>query len=106
VWWRWYYWASPFAWTLYGLATSQFGDISDEVVMADGGKQHVNKFLRSYFGYNHDFLGPVFLHRSVFYVICVREIRVSMDSPICIRLYFVIGEFCIFLKENKISILI
>jgi hypothetical protein len=43
VWWRWYYWASPFAWTLYGLATSQFGDISNEVVMADGGKLPENK---------------------------------------------------------------
>ncbi|KAI4365646.1 hypothetical protein MLD38_021612 [Melastoma candidum] len=23
IWWRWYYWASPVAWTLYGLVTSQ-----------------------------------------------------------------------------------
>eukprot|EP00253_Pinus_taeda_P031794 PITA_31794 len=59
VWWRWYYWGCPFAWTLYGLAVSQFGDISYEVVMADGEMQKVNKFLSSYFGYNHDFLGPV-----------------------------------------------
>jgi ABC-type multidrug transport system permease subunit len=59
VWWRWYYWGSPFTWTLYGLIASQFGDISDEMVMADGGKQEVNKFLRRYFGYRHDFMGPV-----------------------------------------------
>uniref|UniRef100_A0A804MZ33 ABC transporter domain-containing protein n=1 Tax=Zea mays TaxID=4577 RepID=A0A804MZ33_MAIZE len=25
VWWRWYYWANPVSWTLYGLLTSQFG---------------------------------------------------------------------------------
>jgi hypothetical protein len=79
VWWRWYYWASPFAWTLYGLAISQFGDISDEVVMADGGKQQVNKFLRSYFGYKHDFLGPVAVATMTFtllfaviFAVCIR----------------------------------
>ncbi|KAF3673549.1 Pleiotropic drug resistance protein 3 [Capsicum annuum] len=27
IWWRWYYWACPVAWTLYGLVASQFGDI-------------------------------------------------------------------------------
>lgn len=59
VWWRWYYWVSPFAWTLYGLIASQFGDNSEEMVMADGGKQQVNKFLRSHFGYRHDFMGPI-----------------------------------------------
>ena len=26
IWWRWYYWASLVAWTLYGLVTSQVGD--------------------------------------------------------------------------------
>eukprot|EP01018_Ginkgo_biloba_P026509 Gb_37006 [translate_table: standard] len=28
VWWRWYYWACPVAWTLYGLIASQYGDIT------------------------------------------------------------------------------
>ncbi|KAK0583718.1 hypothetical protein LWI29_001978 [Acer saccharum] len=26
VWWRWYYWGSPVAWTLYGVLVSQVGD--------------------------------------------------------------------------------
>ncbi|KAK1393571.1 Pleiotropic drug resistance 6 [Heracleum sosnowskyi] len=26
IWWRWYYWASPVAWTIYGLVVSQVGD--------------------------------------------------------------------------------
>ncbi|KAL6577168.1 ABC transporter G member 34 [Orobanche minor] len=26
IWWRWYYWASPVAWTIYGLVASQLGD--------------------------------------------------------------------------------
>ncbi|MQL00608.1 hypothetical protein EI005_25720, partial [Escherichia coli] len=29
IWWRWYYWACPVAWTIYGLVASQFGDIDD-----------------------------------------------------------------------------
>ncbi|MQM20638.1 hypothetical protein Taro_053662 [Colocasia esculenta] len=54
VWWRWYYWACPVAWTLYGLVVSQFGDIREEVEGAA-----VEDFLRDYFGFRHDFLGVV-----------------------------------------------
>eukprot|EP01018_Ginkgo_biloba_P026515 Gb_28917 [translate_table: standard] len=59
VWWRWYYWACPVAWTLYGLIASQYGDIKTEMELAGGGKQAVDEFMRSYFGFKHDFLGPV-----------------------------------------------
>ncbi|XXG63725.1 hypothetical protein AAC387_Pa05g1845 [Persea americana] len=55
VWWRWYAWASPISWTLYGLVASQFGDIQDE--MESGEK--VADFVRRYFGFRHDFLGVV-----------------------------------------------
>ncbi|XP_009343426.2 pleiotropic drug resistance protein 1 [Pyrus x bretschneideri] len=55
IWWRWYYWACPVAWTLYGLIASQFGDLND---MLDNG-QTVEQFLRSYFGFRHDFVGVV-----------------------------------------------
>ncbi|XP_030968617.1 pleiotropic drug resistance protein 1-like [Quercus lobata] len=57
VWWRWYYWACPVAWTLYGLVVSQFGDI--EELMTDGNNESVKEFVKSYFGYKHDFLGVV-----------------------------------------------
>ncbi|KAK9232141.1 hypothetical protein WN943_022384 [Citrus x changshan-huyou] len=55
VWWRWYYWANPVAWTLYGLIASQFGDVEDQ--MENG--ETVKHFLRDYFGFKHDFLGLV-----------------------------------------------
>ncbi|XP_052300205.1 pleiotropic drug resistance protein 1-like isoform X3 [Citrus sinensis] len=55
IWWRWYYWADPMAWTLYGLVVSQFGDLEDKLESGETVKQ----FLRSYFGYKHDFLGVV-----------------------------------------------
>ncbi|KAK1305951.1 Pleiotropic drug resistance protein 3 [Acorus calamus] len=56
IWWRWYYWACPVAWTLYGLVASQFGDIQTTM---DGGNVSVEQFLRDYFGFKHDFLGIV-----------------------------------------------
>ncbi|KAL2544694.1 ABC transporter G family member 40 [Forsythia ovata] len=55
VWWRWYYWATPVAYTLYGFITSQFGDIQDRL---DTGET-VEEFLRNYFGFRHEFLGVV-----------------------------------------------
>ncbi|KAJ4828263.1 hypothetical protein Tsubulata_012072 [Turnera subulata] len=55
IWWRWYFWACPVAWTLYGLVASQFGDIKEKM---DTGEL-VEDFVRDYFGFRHDFLGVV-----------------------------------------------
>ncbi|KAI7985487.1 Pleiotropic drug resistance protein 1 [Camellia lanceoleosa] len=52
IWWRWYYWACPVAWTLYGLVASQFGDIEDTLDT----NETVKDFLRNYFGFRHDFV--------------------------------------------------
>ncbi|CAL0309799.1 unnamed protein product [Lupinus luteus] len=59
VWWRWYSWCNPVAWSLYGLVVSQFGDITKSIKSNDGTKPPVEKFLRDYFGFKHDFLGVV-----------------------------------------------
>ncbi|XP_065866305.1 pleiotropic drug resistance protein 1-like [Euphorbia lathyris] len=56
VWWRWYYWACPVSWTLYGLIGSQFGDIKDTF---EDSSQSVGDFVREYYGIKHDFLGVV-----------------------------------------------
>jgi len=53
VWWRWYYWACPVAWTLYGLIASQFGDITK---IMESENESVQEFIRSYFGMKHDFI--------------------------------------------------
>ncbi|XXG63718.1 hypothetical protein AAC387_Pa05g1841 [Persea americana] len=55
VWWRWYYWACPVAWTLYGLLASQYGDLEDTFETGET----VKAFLKSYFGFRHDFLAVV-----------------------------------------------
>ncbi|KAJ1418854.1 P-loop containing nucleoside triphosphate hydrolase [Sesbania bispinosa] len=59
IWWRWYYWASPVAWTLYGLITSQLGDKSTEVEIPGAGSVELKEFLKQNLGYHYDFLPAV-----------------------------------------------
>ncbi|CAL4948796.1 unnamed protein product [Urochloa decumbens] len=55
IWWRWYCWICPVAWTLYGLVVSQFGDVMTE--MDDG--RTVKVFVEDYFDFKHSWLGWV-----------------------------------------------
>ncbi|XP_057720867.1 pleiotropic drug resistance protein 1-like [Arachis stenosperma] len=59
IWWRWYYWLNPVAWSLYGLVASQYGDLQGSIESNDGSKPKIEDFLRHYFGFRHDFLGVV-----------------------------------------------
>ncbi|GAB4850133.1 transcription factor [Ancistrocladus abbreviatus] len=56
VWWRWYYWICPVAWTLYGLIASQFGDVQHFI--PEEGKT-VQEYIRHSLGIKHDFVGVV-----------------------------------------------
>ncbi|URE18251.1 Plant PDR ABC transporter associated [Musa troglodytarum] len=59
-WWRWYYWADPISWTLYGLLTSQFGDVDAPMNLSDGiHSVSIKLFLKHHFGFRHEFLGVV-----------------------------------------------
>ncbi|KAG2598998.1 ABC transporter G family member 36 [Panicum virgatum] len=55
IWWRWYCWICPVAWTLYGLVVSQFGDMMSR--MDDG--RTVKVFVEDYFDFKHSWLGWV-----------------------------------------------
>jgi hypothetical protein len=55
TWWRWYAWACPVAWTLYGLVASQYGDYRE--TLEDG--EMVKDFIDRFYGYSHDRLGYV-----------------------------------------------
>ncbi|GLJ44148.1 hypothetical protein SUGI_0920890 [Cryptomeria japonica] len=59
AWWRWYYWLNPVAWTLYGLLSSQYGDVETSLRLADGSHQPVKHFVRDYFGYHYHLVGVV-----------------------------------------------
>ncbi|WOL09018.1 ABC transporter G family member 31 isoform X1 [Canna indica] len=59
-WWRWYYYADPISWTLYGLLASQFGDIDASMTLSDGiHTMSIKLFLDDHFGFRHEFLGVV-----------------------------------------------
>ncbi|KAJ1418856.1 P-loop containing nucleoside triphosphate hydrolase [Sesbania bispinosa] len=59
IWWRWYYWASPTAWTIYGLITSQLGDKAAQLEIPGVGTMELKKFLKESFGYDYHFLPVV-----------------------------------------------
>ncbi|CAI9105563.1 OLC1v1004508C1 [Oldenlandia corymbosa var. corymbosa] len=59
IWWRWYYWCSPVAWSIYGIFASQVGDKTGNIKLPDGSEMPLNKFLKDGLGYDHDFLIPV-----------------------------------------------
>ncbi|XWS59522.1 hypothetical protein CRYUN_Cryun08bG0129100 [Craigia yunnanensis] len=59
IWWRWYYWASPVAWTLYGLVTSQVGDIDAPIEVPGRNNMTVKGFLKEDFGFEYNFLPAV-----------------------------------------------
>ncbi|KAG0534334.1 hypothetical protein BDA96_04G271000 [Sorghum bicolor] len=52
IWWRWYAWACPVAWTLYGLAASQYGESREMLKEGEMVKDYVDRL----FGYRHDHL--------------------------------------------------
>ncbi|KAK9122526.1 hypothetical protein Sjap_012128 [Stephania japonica] len=59
IWWRWYYWACPVSWTLNGLVTSQFGDISTNILTYNGHQLPLKDFLKASLGFEHDKLALV-----------------------------------------------
>ncbi|KAK4385528.1 Pleiotropic drug resistance protein 2 [Sesamum angolense] len=59
IWWRWYYWASPVAWTIYGLVTSQVGNRNDPVEVPGFPNISVKEYLDRFLGFKYDFLGAV-----------------------------------------------
>ncbi|XP_024402862.1 ABC transporter G family member 31 isoform X2 [Physcomitrium patens] len=57
VWWSWYYYLSPVAWTLYGLIVSQLGDITTIIEAPGFDNVTVKDYLESYLGYRHSMVG-------------------------------------------------
>ncbi|KZV28328.1 Pleiotropic drug resistance 12 [Dorcoceras hygrometricum] len=60
IWWRWYYWATPVAYTLYGFIVTQFGEIQD-ILEDDEAGRTVEQYLKDYFGFERDMLAAVAL---------------------------------------------
>ncbi|KAL2324893.1 hypothetical protein Fmac_023951 [Flemingia macrophylla] len=66
LWWRWYYWACPTAWSLYGVVTSQMGDKDTPIEVPGSGSMSVKAYLKKHMDYEYDFLGVVAVAHIVF----------------------------------------
>ncbi|XP_042014455.1 ABC transporter G family member 39-like [Salvia splendens] len=69
IWWRWYYWGSPVAWTIYGLVASQFGEMETGIEVPGVGLRMVKSYLKQNLGFEHDFLPVVAVMHLVFVLI-------------------------------------
>ncbi|KAH6796479.1 pleiotropic drug resistance 6 [Perilla frutescens var. hirtella] len=68
VWWRWYYWGSPVAWTIYGIVASQFGNLDSEIEVPGMSSVSVKTFLKQNLGFDHHFL-PVVVVMHLFFIL-------------------------------------
>uniref|UniRef100_A0A0A0K3Z7 ATP-binding cassette transporter n=1 Tax=Cucumis sativus TaxID=3659 RepID=A0A0A0K3Z7_CUCSA len=68
IWWRWCYWASPVAWTMYGLVASLVGDRDVDIEIPGFGNIGLQMLLKERFGYHHDFI-PVVVAAHGFWVL-------------------------------------
>nr|GMC75793.1 Pleiotropic drug resistance protein 2 [Ipomoea batatas] len=59
VWWRWYYWATPISWTIYGLVASLLGDKESLVEVPGEGYVTVKQFLKDNIGFDYGFLPAI-----------------------------------------------
>ncbi|KAK7392996.1 hypothetical protein VNO78_21446 [Psophocarpus tetragonolobus] len=66
IWWRWYYWACPVAWTIYGLVTSQVGKKNSPIEVPGFRPMTVKDYLEKQLGFQHDFLGVVAITHVAF----------------------------------------
>ncbi|XP_076883174.1 ABC transporter G family member 39-like isoform X1 [Bidens hawaiensis] len=59
AWCKWYYWANPLSWTIYGLITGEVGDHSYMFEVPGAGNMTVKGFIKVSFGYEYEFLPVV-----------------------------------------------
>ncbi|KAF8708865.1 hypothetical protein HU200_030257 [Digitaria exilis] len=69
IWWRWYYWANPVSWTIYGVVASQFGENGGSLSVPGGSPVVVKQFLNDNLGIRHDFLGYVVLVHFAYIIV-------------------------------------
>ncbi|KAG2491996.1 hypothetical protein HYH03_009726 [Edaphochlamys debaryana] len=53
----WVYYSNPFMWTIYGLVTTQMGDVTNEFITVGNNTMSVASYINETFGYEYDFRG-------------------------------------------------
>ncbi|KAF3776179.1 hypothetical protein EJ110_NYTH48921 [Nymphaea thermarum] len=98
IWWRWYYWLSPVAWTLYGLITSQVGGLVSPIAVPGQDSTTVKQFLNDSLGYKESLLGAVAGVHVAFVVLFLGiSLLINFIRKMWNRIYF----FSSHLKNNR-----
>jgi len=56
-WWSWYYWLNPLSYMLYGIITSQLGDVTYLITLTPGQTTTVQQYLKDMLGFESSFVG-------------------------------------------------
>ncbi|XP_076882997.1 ABC transporter G family member 39-like [Bidens hawaiensis] len=79
IWCRWYYWANPLSWTVYGLLTGQIGEDTYMVEVLGAGNMTVKGFIKEGLGYEYGLLPVVAIAHAgwilVFFFVFVFAIK-------------------------------
>lgn len=70
IWWKWYYYICPLAWTVYALIVTQYGDMDDPIKLPGTSPDpSIRQYLEDHFGYDLHFMGPTSAILVVFAVL-------------------------------------
>jgi ABC-type multidrug transport system permease subunit len=69
IYWKWLNRVAPATWIIYGLGTSQLGDVDAPMQDIDGEMTTVSEFLESFFGYEYSFIWWAWLITLAFAVV-------------------------------------
>ncbi|XP_072999974.1 ABC transporter G family member 48-like isoform X2 [Typha latifolia] len=69
IWWRWYYWLDPVAWSIYGIIASQLADLENLVTIPGAPSLTVKEFLSQNLGFERGLLNYVVLVHLAFVLV-------------------------------------
>ncbi|KAI7741346.1 hypothetical protein M8C21_029251, partial [Ambrosia artemisiifolia] len=80
-WWVWYYWICPIAWSVYGYIVSQYHDAENTIkVPGMSYDPAMNSYIKDYYGFRLDFMGPI---ATVLVTFCV---IFALIYALCLRI--------------------
>ncbi|GLJ08413.1 hypothetical protein SUGI_0088240 [Cryptomeria japonica] len=107
-WWLWYYWICPVAWTIYGLIITQYGDITNPIMVNGQQSIPLNKYVEEYFGYHRDFIGSVAVvligfgvFFAIMFSICIKVLNFQKSGGFHLAVLAVAKAFCKLFGSGK-----
>ncbi|OMO57948.1 hypothetical protein COLO4_34962 [Corchorus olitorius] len=95
IWWRWYAWLCPASWSLWGLATSQYGDLQTKL---DTGET-VAELIQDYFGFRHDCISSLCKDGQIQRAVDLLSEMDSKSLPVGPEMYGEILQGCVYGRD-------